>query len=88
MNRGKIIFELKKKYSYRQIGELFGFTKQNAYDVYRKYYKTIEDIEKKTCDVCGKVGDDVHLEEEMVNVCHDCWKEIKRARRRKGKHSI
>ena len=87
MNKQEIIFELKKQYSFREIGKLFKCSRQNINYFYQKYRNEIKDVEKKTCDVCGIVSKKVKPHEN-VKVCPDCWKEIEKVRRRKGKHSI
>ena len=43
--------------------------------------------DNKICDVCEEEKDSVTWQEGKVKVCHECWKEIKKARRRKYKHS-
>jgi len=87
MTKGAIIYQLKKNYSFRQIGEILGFSKQYVFEVYWKHWQKIKKTEDKTCDLCEKISDKVCWQEKKVKVCPDCWKEIKRIRRKKWKHT-
>lgn len=84
-DKRELIFQLKKRYTFREIGELLGFSKQYTFQLYWEYRQKVGD--NKICDVCEEEKDSVTWQEDKVKVCHDCWKEIKKARRRKYKHS-
>jgi len=78
MNKNELIFQLKKRYSFREIGELFGCSRQNINYFYQKYRQEVKSIESKTCDVCGVVSEKVKPYKN-VKVCPDCRKEIEAA---------
>jgi len=86
-NKKEIIFQLKKNYSFQQIGDILGFSKQYACQLYWKHWQEIKAVDDKTCDLCGEVSDKVERQENKVKVCPDCWKEIKKVRRKKWKHN-
>lgn len=84
-SREEIVYQLKKNYSFRQIGEILGFSKQYAFETYWKYWQKIKKVDDKTCDLCGRIDDKVCWQEEKVKVCPACWEEIKRVRSSKWK---
>jgi hypothetical protein len=83
MKRSEIIYQPKKSYTFKHIGELLGITKQRVYQIYWLHYDKIKEEDNKICDLCEKVKKDVGWREE-TKLCKDCYEEVKKAKKIRG----
>lgn len=92
MNRREIIFELyHKKYSYREIGEIIGISRQRVHQIIKDYVKDNYKSKKllikisRGCAICGQEAIEVHHKDHnprnaniknLIPLCRRCHKDI------------
>ena len=78
-----------KRFKLKEIGDIFGVSKQRVHQVLRNYdtmsHEKSAKIRKELCEICGKKSENIHhidgnssnnKQENLLSVCHRCHMDL------------